>query len=131
MNFDKTNYKTSFQSGLTEASRNSKKSVVQAEDEVLKFVKSHVPEGRCPLAGNSVYMDRLFLRKYMPRFNSYLHYRIIDVSSLKELAKRWFPSEFSRLPVKQFKHRTTEDIFESIQELNYYREQIFKNKLVE
>ncbi|CAG9134548.1 unnamed protein product [Plutella xylostella] len=116
------------ESGLTEASRKSKVSLKDAESQVLSFVQKHAPENKCPLGGNSVYMDRLFLRKHMPKFDSYMHYRIIDVSTVKELAKRWFQSEFSRLPPKQFQHRTMSDILESIEELKYYREHIFKNK---
>ncbi|XP_049872813.1 probable oligoribonuclease [Pectinophora gossypiella] len=115
------------ESGLMEASRKSKISLRDAENQVLKFVTSHVPEKKCPLGGNSVYMDRLFLRKYMPRFDNYLHYRIIDVSTIKELAKRWYSREFSRIPQKKFKHRSIDDILESIEELKYYRENIFKN----
>lgn len=111
---------------MTKASRNSKITLKDAEDQILTFVKAHVPENRCPLAGNSVYMDRLFIMKYMPRLNSYLHYRIIDVSTIKELAKRWHSSEYSRLPPKAFKHRAIDDIKESIEELKYYRENIFK-----
>lgn len=109
------------------ASRNSKITVKDAEEQILNFVKAHVPEKKCPLGGNSVYMDRLFIMKYMPSLNNYLHYRIIDVSTLKELAKRWYSSEYSRVPQKTFKHRAIDDIKESIEELKYYRENIFKN----
>ncbi|XP_045449792.1 oligoribonuclease, mitochondrial [Melitaea cinxia] len=114
------------ESGLTEASRKSNISVADAEKQILNFVKSHVPEKKCPLGGNSVYMDRLFLRKYMPKFNDYLHYRIIDVSTIKELAKRWYQREYSRLPPKTFQHRCLNDIKESIEEIKYYKENIFK-----
>lgn len=116
-----------FQSGLTKASLESKVSLAEAEQEVLRFVQQYVPEKRCPLAGNSVYMDRLFLRKYMPTFNEYLHYRIIDVSSIKELAKRWFPKEFSKIPQKRFTHRCLNDIVDSVEELKYYKANIFKS----
>ncbi|CAK1585199.1 unnamed protein product [Parnassius mnemosyne] len=115
------------ESGLTEASRNSSLSIQEAERQVLEFVSRHVPENRSPLAGNSVYMDRLFIRKFMPKLDSYLHYRIIDVSTIKELGKRWYPKEFSKIPQKKFKHRCMHDITESIAELKYYRENIFKN----
>ncbi|XP_072932522.1 probable oligoribonuclease [Epargyreus clarus] len=114
------------ESGLTEASRKSKISVCEAEQEILNFVRAHVPEKRCPLGGNSVYMDRLFLREYMPTLDEYLHYRIIDVSTIKELAKRWYPRDFSRIPQKKFQHRCMSDIMESIEEMKYYREHIFK-----
>lgn len=115
-----------FQTGLTDASRKSKITVADAEKQILKFVKSHVPEKKCPLGGNSVYMDRLFLRKYMPALDAYLHYRIIDVSTIKELAKRWYQKEFSNIPQKKFQHRCLKDIEESIAELKYYKENIFK-----
>lgn len=117
----------SSQSGLTEASRRSKITLEQAEKEVLTFVSAHVPENRCPLGGNTIYMDRLFIRKYMPKLNSYLHYRLIDVSTIKELAKRWYQKEYSRIPQKKFTHRSIDDIKESIEELKYYKENIFKS----
>ncbi|KAJ2950944.1 hypothetical protein O0L34_g5316 [Tuta absoluta] len=116
------------ESGLTEACRKSKISIQDAEKQILEFVSKHVPEKKCPLGGNSVYMDRLFLRKYMPTLNEYLHYRIIDVSTIKELAKRWYPKEFSKIPQKKFSHRTLDDILDSIEELKYYKEHVFKTK---
>lgn len=99
-----------------------------AEKEVLDFVSSHVPKNKCPLGGNSVYVDRLFIRKYMPTLNEYLHYRLIDVSSIKELARRWYPKEFSRMPQKTFKHRSMDDILDSVEELKYFKENIFKSQ---
>ncbi|XP_051903194.1 small fragment nuclease isoform X3 [Hippocampus zosterae] len=95
-------------SGLTEAVRQSKITLEQAEDEFLSFVRQHTPPGQCPLAGNSVHADKRFLDKYMPQFMNHLHYRIIDVSTIKELC------------------RALEDIRESIKELQYYRASIFK-----
>lgn len=85
-----------------------------------------MPAKRCPLGGNSVWADRMFINKYMPRLDSYLHYRIIDVSSIKELAKRWYKKEFSDMPVKKFEHRALADIQETIKELKFYKENIFK-----
>ncbi|XP_068633900.1 oligoribonuclease, mitochondrial isoform X1 [Battus philenor] len=114
------------ESGLTEASRCSSITVQEAENQVLKFVSQHVYENRSPLAGNSVYMDRLFIRKFMPKLDSYLHYRIIDVSTIKELGKRWFQKDYSKMPQKKFQHRCMSDILESVAELKYYRENIFK-----
>ncbi|XP_039755157.1 probable oligoribonuclease [Pararge aegeria] len=114
------------ESGLTDASRVSKVSATDAENEILNFVKLHAPEKKCCLAGNSVYMDRLFIRKYMPKLNDYLHYRIIDVSTIKELARRWYPREYARIPQKKFEHRCLNDILESIEELKYYKQHIFK-----
>lgn len=116
-----------FQSGLSDASRESDVSVNDAENQILKFVKAHAPENKCPLGGNSVYMDRLFIRKYMPKLDAYLHYRVIDVSTIKELARRWYPKEYSKTPHKKFQHRCLSDIIESVEELKYYREKIFKS----
>lgn len=112
---------------MTEASRKSKITLQEAEKEVLNFVQEHAPEKKCPMGGNSIYMDRLFIRKYMPKLDDYLHYRVIDVSTIKELAKRWYQKEFSHIPQKKFLHRSIDDILESIQELKYYREKIFKH----
>lgn len=112
---------------MTEASRKSSISLKAAEDQVLEFVKSHVPERQCPLGGNSVYMDRLFIRKYMPTLDQYLHYRVIDVSTIKELTKRWYQKEFSSMPLKKFRHRSIDDILESIEELKYFKTHIFKS----
>lgn len=114
------------QSGLTKSSRESQISVNDAEEKVLTFLKSYVPEKICPLGGNSVYMDRLFIRKYMPTLNEYLHYRIVDVSSIKEIVKRWYPKEYSNLPQKKFSHRGMNDILESLEELKYYKTNVFK-----
>ncbi|XP_075975020.1 putative oligoribonuclease [Anticarsia gemmatalis] len=115
------------ETGLTEASRKSKISLQDAENQVLEFVRSHAPEKKCPLGGNSVYMDRLFIRKYMPAIDQYLHYRIIDVSTIKELARRWYQKEFSKMPMKKFQHRSLDDILESIEELKYFKTNIFKS----
>lgn len=111
--------------GLTAASRESKISLKEAEELCLKFLADNVPENKCPIAGNSVWMDRIFLRKYMPLVDNYAHYRIIDVSSVKELVRRWCPKEYSATPSKQFNHRALDDIRESISELKYYKSKIF------
>lgn len=79
-----------------------------------------------PLVGNSVYMDRLFLRKFMPTLNEYLHYRIIDVSTVKELCSRWNPEVSKEQPKKQYSHRALSDIKESVEELKFYKENFFK-----
>lgn len=115
-------------SGLTQAVRDSKVNLEEAEDLVLDFVKKYCPEKACPLAGSSVYMDRMFLNRYMPRFNEFLHYRIIDVSTIKELCKRWNGAVFSQCPPKKLLHRTLDDIEESIAELKYYKQHIFLKK---
>ncbi|MCA9308275.1 oligoribonuclease [candidate division WWE3 bacterium] len=95
-----------------------------AEGEVLDFIKQHVSEKSSPLCGNSVYMDRLFIINYMPLLDSYLHYRLLDVSSIKILAHSWY-SELPKFEKKET-HRAMDDIRESIEELKYYRSHIFK-----
>ncbi|XP_057677616.1 small fragment nuclease isoform X1 [Corythoichthys intestinalis] len=113
-------------SGLTQAVRQSNVTLEQAENEFLSFVVQHTPPGQCPLAGNSVHADKRFLDKYMPKFMNHLHYRIIDVSTIKEICRRWFPVEYEMVPHKKAMHRALEDIRESINELKYYRASIFK-----
>lgn len=112
-------------SGLTERVRSSAIDVAAAEAEVLAFVREHVPERAAPLAGNSVHQDRLFLARYMPELERYLHYRNVDVSTVKELVKRWHPNAFAKRPSKRGQHRALEDIKESIEELRYYRSAVF------
>lgn len=94
---------------------------------MIDFLKIHTPEKKCPLGGNSVYIDRLFLRKYMPKVDNHLHYRIIDVSTIKELSRRWYQKEYSNMPIKKFSHRAVDDILESIEEMKYLRQNIFKS----
>ena len=97
-------------------------SIKKAEAQVLDYIKQWIPEPRtAPLAGNSIGTDRMFLNRQTPEFDSFLHYRNIDVSSLKELARRWYPKVYFQLPKKQGDHRALADIRESIQELRYYR----------
>jgi oligoribonuclease len=113
-------------SGLTEAVRASSVSLADAQAQVLDYVRSHVPEARsAPLCGNSIATDRGFLARDMPELDQYLHYRMIDVSSLKELAKRWYPRVYQSQPPKGLAHRALADILESIQELAYYRLTLF------
>lgn len=96
-----------------------------AEQRVLAYVKQHIPEARkAPLAGSSVYVDRMFLAKYMPTLDAYLHYRLVDVSTVKELAKRWYPRTYYASPEKRGNHRALGDIRESIAELRYYRDAV-------
>ncbi|KAF7284236.1 hypothetical protein GWI33_022387 [Rhynchophorus ferrugineus] len=113
-------------SGLTEACLNSKTTLSEAENTVLKFLENNVAYQSSPLAGNSVYMDRMFLMKHMPKVNDYLHYRIIDVSSIKVLCQRWNPEVSKNLPKKEFQHRALQDIRESVNELKYYKQFFFK-----
>ena len=101
-------------------------SMADAEAEVLAYVREHCPDGsRPPLAGNTVATDRSFLARDMPGLESFLHYRIVDVSSIKELARRWFPRAYFQAPDKRGNHRALADIQESIEELRYYRETVF------
>lgn len=111
-------------SGLLDRVRNSHHTCMQAEEETIAFISTYCTQGQSPLCGNSVWQDRLFLHKYMPKLENFFHYRNIDVSSIKELAKRWYPAlpPFS----KQKKHLARADILESIEELKYYRNKIFK-----
>lgn len=113
------------ESGLIEEIPNGV-SVAEAEYEVLEYIFKHVPEEqKAPLAGNSIGTDRSFLAKYMPRLDGHLHYRNVDVSSIKELAKRWYPRAYFNAPAKNGGHRALADILESIRELHYYRRAIF------
>lgn len=149
-----------FQTGLIYESQSSKIDLKKAEEMLLSFLKKYVLEGCCPLAGNTVYKDRLFLMKWMPLVNSHTNYRIIDISSVKELVRlllihlhysrtsvvatllvahrnnmkivgrRWNPRIYENVPDKQLAHRALPDIKESIQELKYYKENIFIHSIV-
>ncbi len=101
-------------------------SVDDAQAQVLAYVRGHVPEARkAPLAGSSVYVDRGFLARYMPDLDGHLHYRLVDVSSVKEITKRWYPRVFFNTPEKSGNHRALGDIRDSIAELRYYRDAVF------
>ncbi|XP_023722683.1 oligoribonuclease, mitochondrial isoform X2 [Cryptotermes secundus] len=113
-------------SGLTDASRNSKLTIEEADQQILNFLKIYIPPGKCPVAGNSVYMDRLFMNRYLPEVDKYLHYRIVDVTTIKELCRRWSPTVFAKTPPKILSHRSLSDIKESIKELQYYQSSFFK-----
>ena len=113
-------------SGLTEAVRASAVTVPEAEELILAYVKQHVPEPRtAPLCGNSIATDRGFLARDMPSLDAHLHYRMIDVSSIKELCRRWYPRVYFGQPPKGLAHRALADIRESIRELKYYRRTVF------
>jgi oligoribonuclease len=100
--------------------------LAEAEEQVLAYIKEHCPDGsRPPLAGNTVATDRAFLARDMAGLESFLHYRIVDVSSIKELSRRWFPRAYFAAPTKRGNHRALADIQESIEELRYYREAVF------
>uniref|UniRef100_A0A1A9Z749 Probable oligoribonuclease n=1 Tax=Glossina pallidipes TaxID=7398 RepID=A0A1A9Z749_GLOPL len=115
-----------FESGLVDKCLKSQITLNQAEQQILEFLKQHIPKRECPLAGNSIYMDRLFLKKYMPIVDDYLNYRIIDVSSIKELAKRWNTRVYNAAPKKKLVHRASDDVKESLEELQYYKNNLFK-----
>ena len=110
-------------SGLLDRVLASKTGTAAAERETLAFLSAHVKEKTCPLAGNSVWQDRRFLVKYMPAVNEFLHHRLVDVSTIKELARRWYPA-LSRYEKKNA-HTAESDILESIAELKFYRERVF------
>jgi oligoribonuclease len=113
-------------SGLTEQVRASAVTVEEAEDQILSYIAQHVPEPKsAPLCGNSIATDRGFIARDMPRLDAHLHYRMIDVSSIKELCRRWFPRSYYGQPAKGLAHRALADIQESIRELEYYRRTIF------
>lgn len=113
-------------SGLTEQIRQSTVTMAEAEDAVLALIAAHCsPEHPAPLAGNSIATDRAFIHKQMPRLDAALHYRMVDVSSVKELTRRWFPKAYFNQPEKGLAHRALADIIESIRELDYYRRTVF------
>lgn len=114
------------ENGLAAQIRESTVTMAAAEDAVLELIAQHCsPDHPAPLAGNSIATDRAFLREQMPRLDKALHYRMIDVSSIKELARRWYPKVYYNQPPKGLAHRALADIVESIRELDYYRRSAF------
>ena len=114
-------------SGLLEQIRASTTTLEEAGAATLEFLKAHIPEPRSvPLCGNSIGMDRRFLAAYLPEIEDYLHYRSIDVSTIKELARRWYPADLAAFDRKSSAHRAMDDIRESVDELRYWREQVFR-----
>lgn len=113
-------------SGLTEEVRASAVTMAEAEQQILDYIKQYIPApGTAPLAGNSIATDRGFIARDMPTLDSHLHYRMIDVSSIKELCRRWYPRIYFDQPEKGLAHRALADIKESIRELEYYRRTAF------
>src|SRR4029077_13980685 len=113
-------------SGLTEAAQASTVTLGDAERRILDYVRRHVPDPKtAPLCGNSIATDRGFLARDMPALDGFLHYRMIDVSSIKELCRRWYPRTYFGQPAKGLAHRALADIRESIRELEYYRRTVF------
>jgi oligoribonuclease len=111
-------------SGLVDRIRASTVTLERAAEETRAFVASHVEKGTAPLCGNSVWKDRSFMERYMPSVVAHLHYRIVDVSTIKELARRWYPQSF-QAPKKKEQHRALDDVRESIEELAWYRSKLF------
>lgn len=113
-------------SGLLPMIEGSTTDLATAGDMVLDYLRAHIPDsGSAPLCGNSIGMDRRFLARYLPELDGYLHYRSIDVSSFKELCRRWYPAKYRGRPSKKEAHRALGDIRESVAELRYYRDAIF------
>jgi oligoribonuclease len=114
-------------SGLLPLIHASTLSLEDAGAETLAFLKTHIPERRTvPLCGNSIGTDRRFLAAYLPEIEEWLHYRSVDVSTIKELGRRWYPGEVDNAPPKTGTHRALDDIRESIAELRFYRERLFR-----
>ena len=122
---DDWNKSTHARSGLIGKVKASALTETAAEEQLLAFLAQHVPGKTSPMCGNSICQDRRFLARYMPRLEAYFHYRNLDVSTLKEVARRWTPELLKGL-VKQGKHEALADIYESIEELKYYRENFLK-----
>ena len=122
---DEWNTKHHGKSGLTEAVRKSSVSTAEAEQRTLRFIQTYCDRHSAPLCGNSIWQDRRFLARYMPDLEQYLHYRIIDVSSFKEMVHRWY-GDAVEAPSKAQSHRALDDIRESIKELKYYRSAFFR-----
>jgi oligoribonuclease len=122
---DAWNKGTHGRSGLIEKVKASTVTEAQAEEELIKFMKQWVPKGKAPMCGNTIGQDRRFMVRYMPKLEAYFHYRNIDVSTLKELGKRWKPEMVSGFKKHQM-HTAMADIVESIEELKYYREHFIK-----
>ena len=122
---DSWNKSTHGKSGLIQRVKDSIMTEAQVEEQALDFMRRHVPKGSTPMCGNSICQDRRFMVRYMPRLEEWFHYRNLDVSTLKELCKRWKP-EVAKGLKKQGKHEALADILESIEELKYYREHFIK-----
>ena len=116
-------------SGLLQRIKDTELTIAEAEAQTLAFFKEHIDTERTvPLCGNSIGMDRRFLAKQMPNIEEFLHYRSVDVSTLKELARRWYPEVLKSAPRKEADHRALADITESIKELQFYRKTLFKEQ---
>ena len=121
---DRWNTRTHTKSGLVDRVRNTGVSLAEAERETLSFIKRYCYKRTAPLCGNSIGQDKRFLAKYMPELHEYLHYKVVDVSSIKVLVSEWYGGKY-KSPEKKELHRALDDIEESIAELRYYRENVF------
>jgi len=126
---DSWNTKQHHASGLVTRVKTSQVTEREAELATLDFLRQYVPAGKSPMCGNTVYQDRRFLTRYMPELEQYFHYRLLDVSTLKELALRWAPRIYQGVQ-KESKHLALDDIRESIEELKYYRESLFNPEVL-
>lgn len=127
---DSWNTKQHNASGLVARVKASLVTEAEAEAKTIEFLRQYVPAGKSPMCGNSVYLDRRFLELYMPNLEKYFHYRTVDVSTLKELALRWAPRVYAGMQ-KESRHLALDDIRESIEELQYYREKLFNHDVFE
>ena len=125
---DEWNTRHHGQSGLTQRVRESTIDEAQVSAALLEFLSEHTAKKKAPLAGNSIHQDRRFVARYLPEVEDWLHYRNIDVSTIKELASRWYPKEYAGRPAKKGSHRAMDDLMESIEELKYYRKALFLPK---
>ena len=114
------------ESGLTEAVRASPVSLAEAEQQTLAFLREHAPDAQCPLCGNSIDLDHRFIKRHMPELAAFLLDRVIDVTAIKELARRWYPQ--TKPPAKKDSHRALDDILESIEELRFYRKNLMRQE---
>ena len=113
------------QSGLTQRVRESIIDERQASTALMSFLAAHTEKRKAPLAGNSIHQDRRFVARYLPEVEQWLHYRNVDVSTIKELAQRWYPKQYAERPPKKGNHGAMDDLMESIEELKYYRKALF------
>ncbi|MDO5072931.1 oligoribonuclease [Neisseria animaloris] len=124
-NMDEWNTATHQRTGLTQRVRESAYTEAEVEQKLLDFMAQWIPEKTTPMCGNTIHQDRRFMVRYMPRLEAYFHYRNLDVSTLKELARRWNPAVYKGV-VKKGSHQALDDILESIEEMRYYRENFLK-----
>lgn len=122
---DEWNTRHHGQSGLTQRVRESIVDEAQASVALMDFLAHHTEKNKAPLAGNSIHQDRRFVARYLPEVEDWLHYRNVDVSTIKELAQRWYPKQYAARPSKKGSHRAMDDLMESIEELKYYRGAVF------